>query len=173
MKALSLGRLGLGVLAVVLTVGAAIAANDLTLSTGTKFLPGPRMIDGNDLNVMLATVNLLNDRSDGTAPLLPSCAVTGSGTAATCNGVKGVVTTAALTTAALTEVSYTITNSSVTANSVVQCTNQGYSGVFFTAGVPEILSCVPGASSIVVHLANTHATVALNGTVKIGFRVNN
>jgi len=166
-------RFLLAALATVLTTVLAIAANDLTLSTGTKFLAGPRLIDGNDLNIMLGAVNKAADQLDGTAAITPSCVVTGSASAATCNGVKGVVTTASLTTAALTSAAYTITNSSVTAASQVSCQLQGYSGVLFTAGEPAIMTCVPGAGSIVANIGNLHASVALGGTLTIGFRVTN
>jgi hypothetical protein len=121
---------------------------------------------------MLAAVNLLNDKTDGTAPITPACTVTGA-TPQTCNGVSGVVTTGTLTTAAVTDAAYVINDSSVTAASVIQCSDQGYSGTLFTAGLPELITCVPGAGTITVHISNTHATVALNGTVKIGFRVAN
>lgn len=158
--------------ALALTAIAAIAANNMTFSTGTTFLPGPRLIDGSDLNVMVAVVNKLNKQADGSGPTLPACAVTGA-TPQTCNGVSGTITTGTLTTAAVTDAPYTINNSSVTAASIVQCTVQAYSGTYFTNGMPEIVSCVPGAGTIIAHIANTHATVALNGTVKVGFRVFN
>lgn len=48
-------RAGLSVLA--LAVCSAVAVADMTFSTGAHFLPGPRMIDGSDLNVMVDQVN--------------------------------------------------------------------------------------------------------------------
>lgn len=165
-------RFLLAAMATALTAVVAFAAADLTLSTGTKFLPGPRLIDGNDLNIVLQAVNDLRDQMDGTKAITPSCTITGA-TPQTCNGVKGVVTTGTLTTAAVTNAAFVINNSSVTGASVVQCTDQGYSGALFTAGVPELVTCVPGTGTITVNISNTHATNALNGTVKIGFSVQN
>jgi len=165
-------RILLAALATVQTAVLAYGAADLTLSTGVQFLPGPRLVDGSDLNVMLGAVNTLRDQMDGTAALSPKCTVTGA-TPQTCNGVSGVVTTGTLTTAAVTNAAYVINNSSVTAASVIQCTDQGYSGTLFTAGIPELITCVPGAGTITVNISNTHATNALSDSVKIGFRVVN
>jgi hypothetical protein len=176
MKTLSLGRLGLGVLAVILTVGAAIAANDLTISSGTKFIPGPRLIDGNDLNVMLGAVNKIQDQIDGTAAI-PGCPVTTTGaTPVTCNGTKGAITTTTLTTAALNSQVYVINNNLVSATSVVDCSMMAFSQGFtatLTTGIPVILGCAAGTGTISVTIGNLHATQALNGTLKIGFTVVN
>lgn len=91
----------------------------------------------------------------------------------TANGQRGIVTTGTLTAAALTDTTYVINNSSVTAASLIQCTNQGYSGTMVTNGIPVITSCVPGAGTITVHITNVHAANALAGTMQIGFTVLN
>lgn len=100
------------------------------------------------------------------------CTVTGA-TPQTCNGSSGAVTTGTLTTAAATNAAYVINNTSVTAASRIQCTLQSYSGTIITNGIPVPVTCVPGAGTITVNLTNIHASNALNGTVVIGFRVDN
>lgn len=99
-----------------------------------------------------------------------SCTVSGA-TPQTCNGMRGVATTASLTTAAVTAASYVINNNKALASSVVMCTILGYSGTLFTNGLPTVYSCVPGAGTITVNFANTHATNALAGTLAIGFHI--
>lgn len=101
-----------------------------------------------------------------------ACTITGA-SPQTCNGSEGVVTTGTLTTAAATDASYTINNSSVSATSVVQCTDEGYSGTLVTNGYPVLMVCIPGSGTITVHITNLHATNALSGTVQIGFNVFN
>lgn len=44
----------------------ALAASALVISTGTTFLPGFRMVDGTDLNTLLASLNVLRNQADGT-----------------------------------------------------------------------------------------------------------
>lgn len=100
------------------------------------------------------------------------CTISGA-TPQTCNGQRGIATTGTLSTAGATDASYVINNSSVTTSSLIACTDQGYSGTLVTNGYPVIMSCVPGSSTITVHITNTHATNALSGTVKIGFAVLN
>jgi hypothetical protein len=100
-----------------------------------------------------------------------TCTVAGA-TPVTCNGQRGVATTGTLTTAGATAATaYVINDSSVAATDVIQCTDLGYSGTLVTNGYPWIASCVPGSGTITVNIVNTHATSALNGTVKIGFVV--
>lgn len=100
------------------------------------------------------------------------CTITGT-TPQTCNGQRGIVTTGTLTTAAATDATFTINNSSVATTSLVHCNVQAYSGTLVTNGYPIITTCVPGSGSIAVHITNTHSANALNGTVQIGFFVNN
>jgi hypothetical protein len=99
-----------------------------------------------------------------------SCTATGT-TPQTCNGMRGVVTTGTLTTAAATASSYVINNNKALASSVVLCFLQAYSGTLVTNGYPTLFSCAPGAGTITVNFANTHAANALNGTLAIGFQV--
>jgi hypothetical protein len=166
MKRILLAAFGLAIAA-----GLALAANDLTLSTGTKFLAGPRLIDGNDLNVMLGAVNDLRDQVDGTKSL-PLC--TGSGaTPITCNGAGGRITTVALTTAAVTDNADIVINDNVvTANSAVTCAINAYA-TYGAGGDPIVMGCLAGTGTITLKIRNTHATNALNGTLGVGFRVTN
>ncbi len=100
------------------------------------------------------------------------CSASGT-TPQTCNGQRGIVTTNSLATAAATDASFVINNSSVTAASHVLVTDLGYSGTLVTNGYPVLMSAVPGAGTITVHITNLHAANALAGTVKIGFAVLN
>lgn len=93
---------------------------------------------------------------------------TASAGAATLNANTGEVTTEALTTAAGANYTLTLTNNKITAGSLVLCnitqgSNTTVGSVLWTA--------VPGSGTIPIVVKNTHATVALNGTLKIRFFV--
>jgi hypothetical protein len=100
------------------------------------------------------------------------CTVAGA-TPQTCNGQRGIVTTNSLATAAATDATYVINNASVTASSLVVVTDVGYSGTLVTNGYPVLMSAVPGAGTITLHITNLHGANALSGTVKLGFAVLN
>ena len=129
--------------------------------------PGLRLIDGN-------TVNQLIDRLSGSGATGAAalCTVTGA-SPQTCNGYRGTVTSGTLTTAAVTAATYTVNNSFVSATSVLSCDIATYSGTLFTNGLAELFGCTPGAGTITISFANTHATNALNGTLKFNFVVFN
>jgi len=93
---------------------------------------------------------------------------TGSGAAVTCNGFAGTITTEALTTAAAAELSYTVTNSKVKSTSVVLVSVANGTNTTVGAG---ICSVTPASGSFVVVLTNSHASAALDGTLKINFVV--
>lgn len=87
-------RIGYAALGLVLLAVGAIAANNLTISTGTSFIPtGPALFMGSDFNTMLTAINTLRNQADGTT--------TGVYTG-TFNGVLGGTTPAAATTTTLT-----------------------------------------------------------------------
>lgn len=89
--------------------------------------------------------------------------------AATVNTQTGVITTEALTTAVDASYTMTLTNSLITANSIVLPTiSKGTA----TQGnlVPGFVT--PAAGSAVMIFTNVGSTL-LNGTVKIGFKVEN
>lgn len=122
---------------------------------------------GNALGFINGLVQSINTNVAGVY-----CTASGA-TPQTCNGQRGLVTTNALATAAATDATYVINDTAVTAASQVVCTNDGYSGTIVTNGYPQIMTCVPGAGTITVHITNTHAANALSGTVAIGFAVLN
>lgn len=96
---------------------------------------------------------------------------TGAATAGaiTMNAYVGKVTSEALTTAQDAVYTLTITNNKVVAAdmafaSIANGTN--------TQGTPTLLRVTPGAGTLVITVANAHATAqALNGTLVISFEV--
>lgn len=60
----TLKRLALG--AVLMTVASGVLAANMLFSTGTGFLPGFRMFDGTDLNIIVTAVNTLIAQAAGT-----------------------------------------------------------------------------------------------------------
>lgn len=88
--------------------------------------------------------------------------------AATANGERTIVTSEALTTAAGAIYTLTETNSSVAAASLVLC-NVGQ-GTNTTDG-PTVMTVTPASGSVVIKVKNTHASVALNGTITVACRV--
>lgn len=88
--------------------------------------------------------------------------------AATVNGQRGAVTTEALTTAAGADYVLTLTNSKVSASSVVVASVDN--GTNTTEGV-AVNRVTPGNGSVTIRVRNTHASSALNGTLKINFAV--
>jgi len=90
--------------------------------------------------------------------------------AATINTQSGLITTEALVTAAAATYTMTLTNSSITANSIVLVTvGKGTA----TTGEPAVHFVTPAAGSCVILIRNNAAAAALNGTIKIGFMVEN
>ena len=101
--------------------------------------------------------------------------ITGAGAAvstagaATINKTAGQITTEALTTAAGATYTMTLTNSLIAATSIVLVTvGKGTA----TTGEPVVQFVTPVAGSVVILIKNV-ASVALNGTIKIGFVVFN
>lgn len=88
--------------------------------------------------------------------------------AATINAQTGLITTEALTTAAAATYTMTLTNSTITAGSIVLVTvGKGTA----TTGEPVVQFVTPAAGSCVILIRNVAAAAALNGTIKIGFKV--
>lgn len=87
---------------------------------------------------------------------------------ATLNKYSGVITTAALTTAAATDYVLTLTNSTIAAGDMVFVSVDN--GTNTTEGL-AVNRVTPSANTAVIRIRNTHATVALNGTIKISFMV--
>lgn len=93
---------------------------------------------------------------------------TSTAAAATVNHSGGVVTTEALTTAAGAEYSLALTNNVIKAGSIVLASVQ--SGTNTTVGL-VVAEVTPAAGSCTIKVKNTHASSALNGTIKISFFV--
>lgn len=86
----------------------------------------------------------------------------------TVNGASVVITTQSASTGTrAAESGFTVTNNAVLAASVVICTVTDYSGTYFTNGVPTVFVTSVSAGSFAVQVANTDATNALSGTMKI------
>ena len=88
--------------------------------------------------------------------------------AATLSKMAGTVTTEALVTAAVTDYTLTLTNKTIAAADIVLVSVSN--GTNTTAGV-TVGRVTPGAGSVVILIRNLHATVALNGTLRISFLV--
>lgn len=89
--------------------------------------------------------------------------------AATANkALAGVITSEALTTAAAGIYTLTVTDDVIGANDQVVCTlEQGTN----TIADIVLLTVTPAAGSFVAKIKNTHASSALNGTIKVRFSV--
>lgn len=86
--------------------------------------------------------------------------------AATLNAAKGKITSEALTTAAGSDYVLTLTDSAITAVSNVQCSCAN--GTNTTEGM-AINRVQASAGQLLVHVRNTHASAAWNGTIVISF----
>lgn len=88
--------------------------------------------------------------------------------AATLHRQAGVVTTESLTTAAAAIYTLTLTDNRIAAGDIVMASVQNGTN---SQGDPTVLRVTPGAGQVVITIKNTHATLALNGTLKIAFAV--
>lgn len=88
--------------------------------------------------------------------------------AASSLSVAGAVTSEALTTAAGADYVLTLTNPNIASNSVVVAS--AANGTNTTEGL-SVQRIQPAAGSVVIRVRNSHATVALNGTIVVSFAV--
>lgn len=98
----------------------------------------------------------------------PMSNATASAGAATANGGQGKITSESLTTAAGADYTLTLTNSVVAATDLV------FANVALgtsNQGDPIVAGITPGAGSVVIIIRNAHASLALNGTIVIGYHV--
>lgn len=96
-------------------------------------------------------------------------AATASAGAATCSDYMGRVTSEALTTAQNAIYTLTITNTKVAAADLVFASVHDGTN---TQGTPMVVRVTPAAGSIVITVANKHASAeALNGTIVVDFLV--
>lgn len=90
--------------------------------------------------------------------------------AATLNAQTGTITSEAITTAAGAAYTLTLTNSFVKAASVVLVNFKNGTN---SQGTLALGSVTEANGSVVIIFNNLHASQALNGTIKIGFSVEN
>jgi hypothetical protein len=113
----------------------------------------------------------------GNVNLGTNCTGAFSSNAVTCNGQRGLVTTASLSTAHNAySTAQVITDSSIITGSEVMCTINTYSGTISTNGAPVLADgcIVAGAShTATIVIFNADDTNALSGTVGIAFEVIN
>lgn len=89
--------------------------------------------------------------------------------AATLNAQTGKVTSEALTTAQNAIYTLTLTNNQIAAADIVIATVANGTN---TQGSPVVTRVQPGAGSVVILVANLHASAqALNGTIVVSFQV--
>lgn len=96
---------------------------------------------------------------------------TSSTTAVTVSGSAGVITTFASTLAAVSSESFTVNNTAVSVDSVVVVSIVDYSGAYGTNGFPYVAVSSVADGSFDVNIINSHATVALAGTLEISYIV--
>ena len=108
--------------------------------------------------------------NNGTASTTANATATATAGAATSNNDRVVVTSEALTTAAAADYTLTLTNSEVLATSIVLVSVAN--GTNTTEGL-SVQRVQPAAGSVVIKVRNTHASAALNGTIKISVAVIN
>lgn len=97
-----------------------------------------------------------------------SSTATATAGAATLSKMAGVVTSEALTTAAGADYTLTLTNTVVAAGDIVLASVDN--GTNTTVGL-AVNRVTAGAGSATILIRNTHASAALNGTIKISFLV--
>lgn len=155
-------------------IASTISAVWLLSATPLPFVPNTGCQEANQLlNCLNLFVNQFNGGNGytGTPQIVSAgsyCTASGA-TPQTCNGQRGLVTTASLSTAAATNANYVINNSLVTAASVCQVTVASYSGTLVTNGYPQPLVSATGTGTLTVSVTNTHAANALSGTVGLAF----
>lgn len=96
-------------------------------------------------------------------------AATATAGAATLAATRGKITTEGLTTAQNAIYTLTLTNSMIAAADIVLASVASGTN---TQGTPMIVDIKPAAGSVVIRVANKHATAeALNGTLVVSFSV--
>jgi len=116
-------------------------------------------------NLVFSGTGKVQFNVDGGIELDGSTATATAG-AATLSKQAGVITTAALTTAAGAAYTLTLTNTLVAATSLMFASVQNGTN---SQGVPRVGLITPGAGSATIQVYNDHASLALNGTLKISF----
>lgn len=94
-------------------------------------------------------------------------------TSVTLNALKGQITTQAASAAAGASHSFTLNNSFIQADTPIFPWIMDYSGTTATNGLPFVTIDTRADGSCVFVVSNAHPTNALNGTLVIGFRIDN
>lgn len=129
--------------------------------TGAETMPADtNLANGQSPQTEIITTSQLAAFTQGGTP----GAATASAGAATFNGTKVKVTSEALTTAAAADYTLTLTDSSITAASFIDV--EAANGTNTTEGL-AVNRVQPAAGSAVIHIRNTHASAALNGTIVV------
>lgn len=149
---------------IIAAAGTASAVNELTATNAATGNAPSLAATGGDTNIDLQ----LSAKGTGSVALGDSGTASATAGAATLNTTRGVITSEALTTAAGADYTLTLTNSKVAATDIVFATVQ--QGTNTTEGL-SVQRITPGSGSVVILVRNTHASSALNGTIKVGFWV--
>jgi hypothetical protein len=104
------------------------------------------------------------------AVVLPVANATAAAGAATAQGGAGVITSEALVTAAAADYTLTLTDGFITTTSIIVVNVA--QGTNTTEGL-AVNRITPAAGSAVIRIRNTHASAALNGTIKISYLILN
>jgi hypothetical protein len=121
-------------------------------------LHGRRLGLDHDGNLQITNGTILPDNGTATA----------AAGAATLNKPAGVITSEALTTAGGADYTLTLTNSDIAAGDMVFASVDNGTNTTDSLSVRRI---TPSAGQVVILIRNTHATLALNGTIKISYFV--
>ncbi len=140
----------------------ASAVNDITITNAATGNKPSISASGDDTNVSVS----MKGKGTGIADIGDSNTASATAGAATCNSQKGTITSEALTTAAGSDYVLTLTNNKISATSLVFVSVDN--GTNTTEGL-AVNRVTPGSGSVVIRIRNTHASSALNGTIKINF----
>jgi len=130
--------------------------------TSGVFVKSPMVINATDGKIIF----------DGEIKFYPGGTNTGSNTP-TIDTQSGAFTTTTLTTAAGAIEVLVLTNNLINTGSKVFVNIGAYSAAYGTNGMPQLLYVTPGTGSVSIGILNSHATNALNGTIRVEFLVIN
>ena len=119
---------------------------------------------GSDTNVSLQ----LSGQGTGLVAVGDTGTAAATAGAATLSKQRGTITSEGLTTAAGADYVLTLTNTKIAAASIVLATVDNGTNTIEGLAVNRV---TPAAGSVVIRIRNTHATLALNGTIKVNFAV--
>ena len=150
---MNLRRLLAACAALLVTTGIALGAGNMTFSTGATFIPGPRLFDGTDLNVIVTNVNALNLQAAGGA----AGTYTGS-----FNGTVGATTPNTIVGTAVSGTTLDGILGSVTPAAATVTTLAASSAITPTGGIAQAAGLTASARNI--NTCGAPATLATSGT---------